>query len=786
MKLRYREMFAAVMLLSCLLQSPLAAQQDIVKLSNGRVTAVLDRNTGRFAARTSDGRSLLFADDQGLTSHISVSIGDVIYTNYKGSEMSASAPVRYLGRGSVEVLSGRLRCTWRVRAGGGIARIVQELEPVSDSLYDEVRVHVIVENTSGEALDVGMTVMEDLDAAGNDYVSVRGNARQFLREQRLSGGEIPDRLVMHTPAFLPDSAGCRIRGDALSMPDAVTVGRWTYHGYLGTAVYGYEASGLVITDVAVLLQWNRRSLRSGATREEVTAVGLMPPPPAEKGASTFARHYVVPIILDAILSLVSDSVATATITFPYGDSRTEAASERGDLYWDTTVTVRPDKPVSVMLSPRGPTRTKAPDSVTYYRKRFVTVDSDSEIGLFRRDHGGAICLDGSTVWPVAWWDSLYFFHGNMQGGEAKLIGGGDSHAVRMECSNEYNILSYSHWWFNQRATAGTVIDFVLPSSGTLNVFNQGYNLIRNRYNHWSPGFQNDRDLKPDGAGDSIVSSRPIWLSTLIMTQVFPGRRKNSGVRFHPSRSLYHPPRSHLGKEYVFVPFHKKGARTQEDLLRIMAYEDETELTLFDGTEPIRLDRAEHVDTLISVPVIIRSDKPVALYQHHLDWEYLGTDTAYAGGCFPLLPPHLWGRRYYVVTDDLYQPNVIHWVSRSDDNGPPVYENLYLILVTKADSRSGIRIDDRAVDPAAFTVFGDYAYAYVDMTPGFSVVSGDAPLLTIVCGGGNAVPGYDTIANRKFNMSWIPPFNDGTDTPQGGPAADDPSRDRKDRRNESTR
>lgn len=753
-------------------------------LTNGRVTAVLDRNTGRFAARTADGRSLLFADDLGLTSHISVSIGDAIYANYKGSEMSASAPVRYLGRGSVEVLSDRLRCTWRVRAGAGIARIVQELEPVSDSLYDEVRVHVIVENTSGEDLDVGMTVMEDLDAAGNDYVTVRGNAEQFTREQRLSGGEIPDRLVMHSPAFLPDSAGCRIRGEALSTPDAVTVGRWTYHGYLGTAVYGYEASGLLITDVAVLLQWNRYPLRSGATREEVTAVGLMPPPPAEKGASTFARHYVVPIQVDAILSLVSDSVATATITFPYGDQVTEPASER-DLYWDTTVTVRPNKPVSVMLSPRGPTRTQAPDSVTYYRKRFVTVDTDREIGLFRRDHGASIALDGFTVWPVVWWDSLYFFHGNMQSGSAEITGCGNSHVIRMQCSNEYSFSSYTLWWFTQRSPAGTVIDFVLPASGTLGAYNQSYGLIRNRYNHWSPGFQNDRDLKPDGAGDSIVSEGPIWLSMVIMTQVFPGHRNNFGLRFHPLRSLYHPPRSHLGTEYVFVPFHKKGARTQEDLLRIMAYEDETELTLFDGTEPIRLDRAEHVDTLISVPTIIRSDKPVALYQHHLDWEYLGTDTTYYGGCLPLLPPHLWGRRYYVVTDDLYQPNVDHRVFSSAFEVPPAYENLYLILVTRADSRNGIRIDDRAVDPAAFTVFGDYAYAYVDMTPGYSVVSGDTPFLTVVCGGGDANPDADPIFNTKFNMSWIPPFNDGTAIPQGGPTGEDPSQDRKDRRDDPT-
>jgi hypothetical protein len=167
--------------------------------------------------------------------------------------------------------------------------------------------------------------------------------------------------------------------------------------------------------------------------------------------------------------------------------------------------------------------------------------------------------------------------------------------------------------------------------------------------------------------------------------------------------------------------------------------------------------------------------------------YLDSDTTLAGAGITLLPPEHWGKRYHVVTNDVYHPSIAArlldyiWFRK-----PLVFENLYMIIVTKARQSSTVQVNDTRVHPSAFTVFGEYAYAHIDLTPGYDIVSSDTPVLVIVCGGAYAVwwdpPNQH---RRRSGMSYIPPFNDGNGTRFGGPGPDDKQQDRKPSRNDPT-
>ena len=133
-----------LLLLPLFFAASLPAQQRLATLTKGKLTAVLDTYSGRFSAKTVNGAQLLFARDAELTSHISVALDGEIYTNYPKSDMNVLWPLHALGRGETQVLADRIRHTWRLGSRRGERRVILELEPVSDSLYNEVRVHLIV------------------------------------------------------------------------------------------------------------------------------------------------------------------------------------------------------------------------------------------------------------------------------------------------------------------------------------------------------------------------------------------------------------------------------------------------------------------------------------------------------------------------------------------------------------------------------------------------------------------------------------------------------------------
>jgi hypothetical protein len=749
--MRYIHTISICLLLLLSRAERLAAQDGVATLTKGRVTALLDRHDGRFSARTAEGVRMLFARDAEFTSHISVALDGEIYTNYPKSRMTAIWPVRNLGTGETETLADRIRCTWRLPSSHGERRVILELEAVSDSIDEELRVHVRVENGTTRPLLAGMTVMLDVCAGDDDRVRVSAHGAAIGHEVAFQAGAQPDRLPLLSAAYAPDTAFCRLAGPGVVPPDLLTVGRWSYHSDLGTAVYGYRASGAEIWDTALLLQWNQSPLAPGDRREAATAIGLTRHAPVKNATGSFAKEFVVPTISLAILGIVSDTNAKVHISTPFVDNHYEAASER-NRYWDTTVTVTPDKPISVLLGLERLSRKAAIDSVDYYRQGLVYVRSDSDIGLQSRSLILGYGMDAFLIWPVSEWGSEHLYHGSMKFArtliQTEIRDGmiGFTPSIPIFLDSRYTPS-------NQKEDAGKELRFELPGASFLNF--SANNL--KPYNHWSPELEAGA-LTADGTGDAIISDVRVRIHNVYGAVINPGV---SGLLWTP-RCLDQPSYQQSGREYVFVPFRQYGGNRTEDLLRIVAWEDGTKLRLYDATDELSLNRGEHIDTLLSTPTTIRASQPVMVYQHHVDWQFLGSDTALAGAAFTLLPPELWGTRYHVWTDDIIQEN-ISWGRPVDyfqlPHTPPSYENLYLIIITSASNRNGVFIDNAPIDGSTFSVFGDYAYAYIDIQSGYHIVDSERPLLTVVCGGVSS-PRYGKI--YSVGMSWIPPF---TSTPR---------------------
>ncbi len=598
-----------------------------------------------------------------------------------------------------------------------------------------------------------MTVMEDVDADGDDNVTLRSVSGPITKERAYSGESIPERVTMLSSAFLPDSAYCRFQGTGVTAPYRMTIGRWTYHGFLGTAVYGYQANGQQISDAAVLTQWDRGALAAGNRREETTAIGFTAPLPDRPGFSMFAREFIVPMVTNQIvLTIVSDSNALVTIQAPFCDAIYENISNP-DNRWDTTVTVSPDQPGCLAVWLRTKSRTGSIDSITYYTQRFLKVSSDKDIGLVVRPQG-PWSNDASSVLPVTRWDSVYILHGCLT--SANVDSFTDSMVTRMTLFRTIEYF-WDHFGDLPSAHLQPIVPplvWTIPAFGIFGFSGGGGGAF---FDQWTPSHGNDRDITIDGAGDVLLGSQAFLPTYWTHSRIWPGY--DIGPTIFPlweHRYFHHPTHAELGTEYVFVPFKKRKAKRQEDFVRIIAYEDCTDITLFDGTPPIQLNRSGHVDTLLSQPTVIRSSKPVAVYQHHLSWTWLESDTTFSAGAFPLLPHGLWGHNYYSVTDDQFKSNVAPLISSVFKNGRLHYDDLYLILVTKSVHRGAVSINDLPVDASRFTVFGDWAYAYIDITPGYHVVKSDYPFLAVSCGGGHG-EGEPNPSWLKFGVSYIPPY-----------------------------
>ncbi|PLX32107.1 MAG: hypothetical protein C0600_03675 [Ignavibacteria bacterium] len=731
-------------LLVVLLTSISWSQDGFATLARGNIEAILDTNSGRFGVRKTNGDDLLFSRDGYVTSHISVLVEDVVFTNTILSGMKPSMHVRNLGKGTVTVLADRIRYEWTKAYRGSNIGIRLELEPTETSTANEVLIHLMVDNVGRDSFDCGVTIMEDVSAGENDDVVLSAGSREFLREEKRTWPSIPSSLVMRSDVFYPDSGVCRIIGDGLVPPDEVTVGSWEHSGYLGTAVYGYSASGKEIHDSALLLQWNSENVDPGARRHVITAVGVQARELQEVvRPTTFARHFVIPRFYWGFgLYVVSDTTATINIVTPYQDMNWEATSTK-DGKWDTTAVVTPGNPVEIFIDPGRPSRT---DSVDWYQKDWCELTADADVGMVVQPSCHALSL--YTMVPESVLDTAYYFPGSL---------GPNTTSVRLDQVSGYLKLKHA-----QPHTIGTLnsqhnrnqvgeTTLQLPERASIEISYKS----DHRFDPWNPVVKYKKFSSGDGAGDLIVSDRKMNCTMVYHNPVIPGGYEGVWVK-RPYAFFYRiPSRTQLGKTYCFLPFKKPSRLKQSDLVRVIVYEDSTRLRIGEFGSTRVKNRGAYLDTLLEQPTVLYSDKPIAVYQYHIDCRWLGEsrDTTYYGGALVLSPEKEWGNKYFLFSQYPTLTGRLGYFERNFGvSFSHTYDNLYIMLIKKKASTAELLLDGKAIDTSLFSTMGEYSYAYIDISNTYHEIESSETFCTYLCGGG-----YEGEPNQgDFGISFMPP------------------------------
>lgn len=704
----------------------------------GKITAVLDTLNGRFSVYSGDGKTVLWYGTSTLTSHISVKIGNRYYSNYLWAILGRDTRMTFLGKGKPEVLADRLRYTWILHTSDGEYLLMEELIPESTNDWNEVRVRIAVENRTNVTTSIGIAAQMDVNADGNDGALVGCEGVWSNRETVYQGGEIPTTWMLGSKAYTPDSAGGRMKGDGVTTPDFFLAGQWESHGALGTALYGYSGSvGRKIWDAAVFAQWDEKDIASGNVREEATAIGLKTTSIVEERPTSFGKRFILPFT--GVLYLASDSTTPVHIRYQV-DNMMESSAQL-DGKWDTTVVVQANKPDTLRLyPPRG--RPLNPniidDSVTYFRHRVFLIEAEKPIGVVGRWEAGG--NDVRLCWPVEQSDTAFLMHGDMGTGENILTTLDRETTIRL---TPRKTDAYIHML--KPAAQGelivppdTPIEIKLPSRSS--VFFRFSN--RNRR-----GFYPFPNMPPDGAGSSLVADNPIQVfrfdnsALMSQTALFDG---GLGILLD-----FIPTRKQRGTEYVYIPYKKTKAIRNEDYVRILAYEDNTSVSLYDNTVPLLLNRAEIIDTLLERPCIIRSNNPVVVTQHPTNYTYANKphDFCENSGTSTLLPATYWGRTYFGFAG---MSNM-----RPGWGCPDNFERrFYVRIIARTSECYSISLDGNPLDSQTFSTVGDYSYSDIDRNAGPFIVASPHPCFVLTYGWSLRTCGFLPLSDAE---AYIPVF-----------------------------
>lgn len=368
-----------------------------------KVTAVLDPLSGRFSVKHQDGRTILFHGATALTSHISVKIGSRIYSNYRWVVLNTDPAVANLGKGVAESLTDRLRYSWTLWTHDGEFAIVQDLIPVTNGERNEVRVRIAVENHGSKEVPIGIALVLDVDAAGNDNAPIVINETKTEYERAFRNEHIPDSWFIDEGAFKPDTILGKLAGDGLTKPDVLIPGRWTSHGRLGTAVYGYSPGGQYIWDTAHFLQWDERASDAGEVWEVTTSVGLKGPKSQKIG--TFGRKFYLGDSGAFYLCLITEETATVKMSLPV-DAKHEKVELR-DGQWDTTFVLQPYKPYQMQITSSTPYKKfQGHDSVLMMQQEVLRIEADEDIAVMQGRWEGY-----EVVLPIEYGDTSFMITG---------------------------------------------------------------------------------------------------------------------------------------------------------------------------------------------------------------------------------------------------------------------------------------------------------------------------------------------------------------------------------------
>ncbi len=232
------------------------------RADNGLISVSVEHSSGQYRIDTPGNLPLLFQGKDGLTAYTNVRVDGVVYTTNVLQRLEAPAGTTRLPIREVEELSDRVRVRGMLYRGKDSLGITLDFIPSVDGDYAYVRIETRVRNFGSRPLRVGGLHLLDLMLGNADLVDVLMPDPQPRAEFARSGGGIPmsyDGVVAGVPTRLRG----RLRGLGGPDPDDIVFGQWQYGGYLGTVAWEYTPSLPRVTDNALLLRWNERTLAAG-------------------------------------------------------------------------------------------------------------------------------------------------------------------------------------------------------------------------------------------------------------------------------------------------------------------------------------------------------------------------------------------------------------------------------------------------------------------------------------------------------------------------------------------
>ena len=687
----------------------------------GRITAVLDTLTGRFAVRCNDGKSILFGHEFSNTSHISVKIGNRIYANYWFIKLRMNPNVTDLGKGMPEILGDRLRYTWKIHNAGGDYMITQDLIPTQDTSMNEALVQVHVRCLSGKATTAGIAMEMDVDAAGNDKAPVTVNGAKVVYETEYCGAAIPDAWTVQTPEFGMDVITGRMIGAGCNAPRRFIAGNWQTGGDLGTAVYGYGSVGHFIGDAAVYYEWPETTLDTNTDVMAGTRVGLNTSGGNTKKDRNFGTFFVY---TTAPLLIISAEETTNISIHRYADDWCES-DNTFDISWDTTCTV-PAGHFNLVYSgmPRLHSFQPGPDSVRLYRYSTAVLRSDKPIGI--QYPGGVARGDHiRTLSIVQPYDTVFIYPGGHTTGYCELTNTTDEDYSVDFTSTGVQTAFYSTWQ-HDLYPKGSHFNYSFPGYGTTKFQTWFVKMYAVPTNYTEYRYTSD-----DGAGMVVKASKPCRLIAegLMDPSMIPRLPDTMSTGY--GREII-PSTGNGGREFCFIPYQQQYTPAY-DLVRIIPFENYTSVRLSEGGKSFLLNRGDHLDTLLAVATVIRSDKPMAVYQYPMRMTLLKRSDVQTGTVLSLQAREHWGSAYYSVSGAKNLPSVMYW----NYNLNMYYyspELHFMRIIREEASRDSVYLNGTVVDFSNGTLLGRYRYLELPRVPGFDVIECKSPISVTTYGG----------------------------------------------------
>jgi hypothetical protein len=737
MKLNFLLLVILSVLASCAEAQTANPPKIFLTKSLGNITVSLDTLSGRFAVRCADGRSILFGSEFSNTSHISVKIGKRIYSNYWWIKRSVTPPDVYdLGKGTPEVLNDRLRYTWTVHNRDGDYAITQDLIPTLDTTWNEALVQISVRCLSGAPTTAGVTIQMDINAGGNDKAPITINGNIVRNETVYDASNVPDAWTVQTQVFGKETITGRLTATDCVKPDRMVAGNWQTSGDLGIAVYGYGSVGHLIGDGAVFYEWKEKTLDASNEMQVGTRVGLV---------GSMKKYFGYDFVLYApeMLSVFISATEPTTINIHhFNDRQTESTAGR-DNAWDTTFTIPAGHfnhyhyGGNWTLPPYG-------DSILHYQSGSTIIRASKPIGI-----QGLISSYTSVVCPpLSMADTCFVYPGGHGFGRIEYINTTSE-------DNFVDIIPVGKETYLDRMLLRDSLRNGIRFSWAFTGFGYGRYLTfcqRNRFWNTASFLSDYLNSKDDGAG-MLINSRK--RSLFYLTSYNPALSCISDTVARGNQTIFVPSVNEGGKEFIVIPFSQNYSPIL-DLIRLFPFKNNTAVQLSDTSKPVMLSLGEHLDTLISQPMIIKSDKPMAIYQYSVRTVPFVLETDIQMGAVLSLPStEKWGKRYYSVTGQFNIPEVRSVYPGGDWlTGKP--DRHFVRIIRPRQNVTPVTLNSALVDFSNASVVGEYEYVEIQRPPGFDVVESSEPILVVTYGGYGNI-GYNWLSQflQPRSYAYIP-------------------------------